>query len=69
MPRRQRPTTLVDIHNIDRAATLIRDAANFLREAGAHRAALRVRLTLKSIDGARRHACLRLYRTTREHQP
>lgn len=56
MPRKLRSTTLRDEIEIAIALDLLRNARDRLRAAGAHNAARSVRRSLKSVDGARRHA-------------
>jgi len=54
--RKLRPVTPEDVGSIHTCLTMLRFVRERLRAAGAHKAAQSVRRTLKSVEGAQRHA-------------
>ena len=50
-----KPATAVDVRDVDRAIDYLRLARDLLKQAGADKAADKVRVALKSAEGASRH--------------
>ena len=55
MPRQLTPAGSADVQRVRRALTLLREARDLLRQAGAARTVERVQAAIKSADGAVRH--------------
>ena len=56
-----------DFSCVREAIVILRQARSLLREAGAVKAANKVRRALKSAEGAERHVCQRRHRTALQY--